>query len=139
MNTKSQMELMSPRERIEFLRTQATNIRQGNYFRQFTDDELDSKKDELVEQCINIDVKEVEFTDIKKTYGDEIKSLKKLRASLTDSIKIKGENTSGEIFEFAEHEDGLMVSFDEQGNVIGSRKLRPEEKQSNLFINSKTA
>ena len=51
--------MLAPTERAEMLRTNATNIKEGNYFRKYTPDELESKKDELVENCISIDLSDL--------------------------------------------------------------------------------
>lgn len=136
---ENQLALLSPTEKAEFLRTNATNIKEGNYFRKYSPNELESKKDELVENCISIDHKEEEFADIKKAYSDEIKDMKKQRTSLTSAIKTKGQFEDGEIFEFADHDSGYMISFDIEGNEINKRRLRPDEKQANIFQLNKTA
>jgi hypothetical protein len=139
MNITHQIDTLSRHEKAEFLRTNATNIKEGFYFKKFTEDELNEKKDTLVDTCINIDIKEEQFSDVKKTWSEEIKAIKKERSTLTSVIKQKGEDAEGEIFEFADHESGYMVSFDIDGNEINRRRLRPEEKQPNLFIHSQKA
>jgi len=139
MNITSQLDTLSRHEKAEFLRTNATNIREGNYFRRFTEEDLNQRKDTLVDTCIQIDIKEDQFADLKKTWGDEIKAIKKERSNLTTVIKQQGEDAEGEIFEFADHESGYMISFDIDGNEINRRRLRPEEKQQTLFVTSKTA
>ena len=133
-------ETFSHNEKLAWLRDNASNIKQGNYFRKFSQDELESKKDSLVDTCIDIDHKEEEFSEVKKSYGDELKAMKKNRANLTNSIKLKGEDTNGELFEFADHELNMMITLDDSGQEVSRRRLRPDEKQGKLFIQqSKTA
>lgn len=124
----------SENEKNAWLHDNATNIKQGNYFRKFSQDELESKKDSLVDTCIDIDHKEEEFSEIKKTYSDELKGMKKNRAELTTSIKLKGEDTNGVLFEFADHELNMMITLDDSGEEVTRRRLRPDEKQGKLFI-----
>ncbi len=133
-------ETFSQNEKLAWLRNNASNIKQGNYFRKFSQDELESKKDSLVDTCIDIDHKEEEFSEVKKSYSDELKAMKKNRANLTNSIKLKGEDTNGELFEFADHELNMMITLDDSGQEVTRRRLRPDEKQGKLFIQqSKTA
>lgn len=139
MNIQLQIETLTRHEKAEFLRNNANNIKEGFYFRKFSEEELNEKKDTLVDTCINIDIKEEQFSDIKKTWSEEIKSIKKDRSTLTSVIKQKGEDAEGEIFEFQDHESGYMISLDIEGNEVNRRRLRPEEKQPNLFLKSKQA
>jgi hypothetical protein len=139
MNLQQQIDTLSRQEKAEFLRTNATNIKEGFYFRNFSDDEIDDKKNALVDTCINIDIKEEQFSDVKKSWADEIKAIKKERSTLTTVIKQKGEDANGELFEFAEHEEGFMITFDIDGNEVDRRRLRPNEKQQQLFLNTKQA
>jgi len=69
----------SENEKIAWLHDNATNVKQGNYFRKYSQDELESKKDSLVDTCIDIDHKLENFginTEKKYTVKDLIKLLK---------------------------------------------------------------
>lgn len=139
MNIQLQIETLTRHEKAEFLRNNANNIKEGFYFRKFSEEELNEKKDTLVDTCIQIDIKEKEKSETVKLLSDSINAQKKVRTNLTTSIKQQGEDAEGEIFEFSDHESGYMVSFDIDGNEISRRRLRPEEKQANLFLKSKQA
>jgi len=139
MNITQQMEMLTPKEKANFLRDNATEVKRGFYFRKFSEDEVNERKDILVDTCIQIAAKESEFSDVKKKYADDLKVQKSARSELTRIIKQKGEDAEGEIYDFADTESGFMISFDIEGNEISRRRLRPEEKQANLFLTSKQA
>ena len=134
------MASLSPTEKAEFLKSNATNIKEGIYFKRYTQQEIEEKKDQLVDACIEVDHKEIEFADVKATYNESIKHSKALRTALTTCIQQRGESANGHIYEFADQDSGYMVSFDIQGMEIDRRKLRPEERQINIFqLNTKQA
>lgn len=77
MNIQLQIETLTRHEKAEFLRNNANNIKEGFYFRKFSEEELNEKKDTLVDTCIQIDIKEKEKSETVKLLSDSINAQKK--------------------------------------------------------------
>jgi hypothetical protein len=127
-----QLKNLTQIERVHFLRNNATAVREGHYFHKYSQEELEVKKTLLVEQCIDLDAKEAELSEIKKRMGKVISTQKEERTTTINQIKMEGENAQGELYDFADYESGYMITYSITGDEVSKRKLRPEEKQPAL-------
>lgn len=127
-----ELKKLSQIERAHYLRHNATVVREGHYFHRFSQEELEAKKTLLVEQCIDLDAKEAELSEVKKRMGKIISSQKEERTATINQIKMEGENAQGELYDFADYESGYMITYSIIGEEVNKRKLRPEEKQPAL-------
>lgn len=66
----------------------------------------------------------------------EMKPLEIIYSNLLEEITLKKERRTGRLFDIIDTESSMMLTYDENGDLIASRRLRPEEKkgQSKLFI-----
>jgi hypothetical protein len=127
-------DIADPKERIGLLRDNCDSVEETRYTRTLSQDELDVKRESLADNCIEKNRLEEELKRIKSTYKDQIDPITEDNKILCQQIKTRQAEFVGHVFYFADHESGMMNSYDENGELIASRRLKPEEKQAKLFI-----
>lgn len=120
-------------ERVQFLEDNSDKMESTMYFRPLSQDDLDAKRELLADNAIKLD----ELNDEKKAANDEFKGkmnpiIHKNKALLKE-IKSRQEEVNGTIFHVANHDSGFMETYDCEGDIIATRKLRPGERQSSIF------
>jgi len=133
MNLQEQLNGMNPKERRSFLADNSYKVENGNYLKKLTEDELALKKDEFSSEAIKLADKEDSFSNLKKEWSSDIKELKSEQKKKLTTIRQKGEWKTGDTFLCDDQSEGQMYVFDEEGDLIEKRKLRPDEKQLSLM------
>lgn len=125
------------KDRLMILQESAAKIEQTTYQKTLSADELAARREDLADDCIKLNQFEDELKEVKddfKAKMDPLKSANKIR--LTE-IKTKQTTVDGTLFHLANYEDGMMETYDHEGMMISSRRLRPEEKQGTIFSMAK--
>lgn len=126
-------------QRLQMLRDNADSIEQTTYERSLTQDELDSKLESLANNLIDIQKEDEILDKAKEEHKSKVKPIKLQNGQLLREIKTRKAEFDGTLFHFADHDTGFMHTYDETGEMIGSRRLRPEERQARLFVAGKAA
>ena len=129
---------LTPKERTMLMQENATKIEDSVYQRYLSHDELAARREDLADNCIKLNQKEDEFKIVKDSFKLETDPLKLSNKTLLTEIKTKQATVEGLLYHMANHEDGMMETYDADGMMIGSRRLRPEEKQGTIFSIAKT-
>ena len=127
---------MPIQEREKFLEIHATDIKEGQYFRRFDDEDIDQIQEEFMMKSIELKRKQEEFDEIKARYKAQLKVLEDQKSMMMSQIMQSGEWLDGKIFGFDDQVKGTMTYLNKQGDFIESRRLLPNERQ--LTIMSKT-
>lgn len=125
---------VSLQERIRLLRENCDSQEMTTYLRDLTQEELDNKRETLVDNLIKASNLEDELDEIKDGFKTKMKPLKDANKILQQEVKTRKEQVSGNLYHMANHEDGMMETYDENGDLVSTRRLRPEEKQARLFV-----
>lgn len=123
-------------EREKFLEIHATDIKEGQYFRRFDDEDISQIQEEFMMKSIEFKRKQEEFDEIKAIFKAQLKILEDERKVMMSQIMQSGEWLDGKIFGFDDQIKGTMIYLNKQGDFIESRRLLPNERQ--LTIMSKT-
>lgn len=123
-----------PEERINILRNNADKIEQTDYEKELTEEELIAKREEFVDNSIDVSKLEDELAEKKKEYKNKIEPIKLVNRSLQKEIKTKKRWVKGQLFYMADHVNGMMETWDETGELVSSRRLRPDEKQVRMQV-----
>jgi hypothetical protein len=126
-------------ERINILRNNADKVEQTTYEKELTEDELIAKREQFVDNSIAVSKLEDELNEKKKEFKNKIDPLKLINRSLQYEVKTKKQQVKGTLYHMADHINGMMETWDETGELVGSRRLRPDEKQARLYIPGKAA
>jgi len=120
--------------RRQILRDHSDSSETTKYQKPLSPDELDSKRETLTNNAIELSQHEDELNEIKKEFKAKMDPLRQQNKQLLDQIKTRQETVEGTLYNCANHITGFMETYDENGELISTRKLRPEEKQGKLFI-----
>lgn len=119
-------------ERITALRENAVMSYEKNVIRDFSEEELSDIKTTLSEQAIELNDVEIEKKELTSGLTSKIKVIKgNIKTTLRD-LKNKYYENEETVYDIDDQEVGLMHTFDNQGNLLSTRKLTPKEKQLNI-------
>lgn len=124
----------TPEDRLNILRNNADKIESTTYEKELTDEELDAKREEFVDNSIAVSKLEDELAEKKKEFKNKIEPLKLVNRSLQHEVKTKKKEVKGQLFHMANHTDSMMETYDETGELVSSRRLRPDEKQVRMQV-----
>jgi hypothetical protein len=130
----------TPSERLQALKNHADKIEENaSYERDLTDDELDAKRELFVDNSIAVSKLEDELNAYKKAYKGKIEPIKIVNKGLQFEIKTKRAMEKGTLYHLANQDSSYMETYNENGELIGKRRLRPDEKQTRLYIPPRAA
>jgi len=121
------------KERLMVLQENASKVEQTTYQKSLTAEELAAKREDLADNCIKLNQKEEELNNIKSGFKAEMDPIKLSNKTLLTEIKTKQATIDGTLYHMANHEEGMMETYDNEGLLISTRRLRPEEKQGTIF------
>lgn len=130
---------VTPKERLMVMQESAAKVEQTSYQKTLTADELAARREDLADDCIKLNQFEDELKEVKDGFKDKMDPLKAANKLRLTEIKTKQSTIDGTLYHVPNHEDGMMETYDHEGMLISSRRLRPEEKQGGLFSLGKTA
>ena len=125
---------VDPSKRLQLLIDNCDDHEKTSYLKDLTDEELDIKRETLTSNCITVFKLEEELKVIKDGFKDHINPLKDETRELRKQVETRKEQVNGTLFHFADHEASIMETYDQNGEFVSSRRLRPEEKQARLFV-----
>lgn len=127
------------KERLMVLQENAHKIEQKTYQKILTADELAARREDLSDNCIKLNQLEDELKVVKDDFKVKMDPLKTVHKTLLSEIKTKQTSVDGTLFHMANHDEGMMETYDNEGYLVETRRLRPEEKQGTIFSLGKTA
>jgi len=136
---KQFMPELTAKERLMIMQENAAKVEQTTYQKALTTDELADRREDLADNCIKLNKLEDELKEVKDDFKLQMDPLKVTNKTLLTEIKTKQTTIDGTLYHLANHEDSMMETYDNDGFLIGSRRLRPEEKQANMFSIAKSA
>lgn len=129
MNPIHALKTLSDEERKSILENDSYSVEEGQYVKPMTNDELRQVKDELTEASVKKAFLDDEFDQIKESFKSKISPLKEQISVSIVALKSNSRTLTGKIFNMADQTERMMYQVDSEGNVLGSRMLRPEERQ----------
>ena len=131
---KKFMPELSEKERVTILQQNADSIEETTYQKQLTEDEKLERKDVLLKNSIQLFDLEEEKKEAVKVFKDRIDPLKKENNQLLTELRTGQAKVDGTLYHMANHEDGMMEIYDSNGEIVESRRLRPNERQGKLYV-----
>jgi hypothetical protein len=124
---------LSTKERLMILQENAQKIEQTTYQKNLTDEELAARREDLAENHIKLGQYDDEAQEFKHEFKKKVEPLRNSNRIILQEIKTKQTSVDGTLFHMANHEDGMMETYDQEGVMISSRRLRPDERQGAIF------
>lgn len=132
MLKKFMPELM-PHDRLIILQQNADKVEITTYQKPLTEEAKSDKREILTDNSIQLFDLEEEKKEAVKVFKEKIDPLKKSNNKLLLEIRTGQESVAGTLFHMANHEDGMMEVYDNDGLMVESRRLKHNEKQGNLL------
>ena len=74
-----------------------------------------------------------EKKEVMQEFKLQMDPLAKQNKKLLTEVKTRQAEVTGALYLMANHDEGMMETYDALGELISARRLRPEEKQQNIF------
>ena len=130
---------VTAKERLMILQENAVKVEQTTYQKMLDADELAARHEDLAENCIKLSSIDDDKKEVMADFKLKTDPLNLANKTLLTEIKTKQATVEGTLFHLANHEEGFMETYDNEGSLIATRRLRPEEKQGTIFSLGKTA
>lgn len=127
------------KERLMVLQENAAKVEQTTYQKAISQEELAIRHEDLATNCIKLSSIDDEKKEVMAEFKLRTDPLNTANKTLLTEIKTKQSTVDGTLYHMANHEEGWMETYDHEGMLIATRRLRPEEKQVNIFQIGKTA
>lgn len=125
--------------RRQILRDHADSLEDTKYQKPLSTDVLDVKRELLTDNAILLSQYDDELTQIRKDFKVKMEPLRRENKELLAQIKTRQETVEGRLYHLANHTTGFMETYDDDGVLVSTRRLRPDEKQAQIFSIPKQA
>ena len=123
-----------PEERAQILRDSADFTEEGmKYTRSLTEEELTIEREQLAEVSIKRSEIEDEKKEIVKQYKMKLDPLNDQVSEHLKRIKTRQEEITGALHAFKDHDAGMVYFYDDNGEMVFSRRLRANESQKTVM------
>ena len=134
---KQLFEDADPIQRKQLLLDNADEVVEMSYHKAFDEDQMATRKEELVQSSIKIAELEKQIADYRAHVNEELKPLKKQRDQLISDLKSKGEDVFEKCYKMVNTDDKVAEFYNADGYCIMTRPATRDELSPNLFRMSK--
>lgn len=134
MGALRKFENLTKDEILDNLEGEAIEIIEDTYLKPFTDEELGATKSLFADISREISFKKDEIKRLTDPLKESIKPLEQDAKEYLKQIKSGGVETRGRVFLIADYENRIVIKYDEEGRIVGTRPFSHKERQ--LTINS---
>lgn len=127
----------SPEERVRMLNDNAEKKEEMTHPVELTGDELNDVKDYFISTTVEMKKLEDRKKEFQEWFKNEMKPLKDRYAELQEQLRYKVIEVTEDVLYIADHDEGMMGMYNEEGDLISQRPLKKEERQIRL-TNTKT-
>lgn len=132
---------LEPEERFKTMAANCYSSEEGEIRKYFSPEELEAMRVEFTTDSMILGDVEEEKKDTVAEINTRIKELKTKTKSTLKKVRKTFEIEKDTLFMFDDQDNNVMNIYDSSGNLVNSRKLFPQEKQTKIYsLNpSKTA
>lgn len=123
-----------PEDRFRLLTENCEAREKTTYMKDLTQEELDIKREQHIDNCIVLRDLEEDLKKIKDGFKAQMDPIREKNKTLLSEVKSRKEEKEGWLFTFFDRENSIANVFDENGEFVSSRRMLPAEKQAKLFI-----
>lgn len=132
-------EVTDPKQLLQLLRDNCDGAEEKTYYRDLTPEELDQQREKLTENFVQLNQLEEDLNKIKEEFKGKMKPFREDLKVLVQNVRTRTTKVKGQLFHFANYEENIMETFDEEGIFVSSRRLEKEERQQKIFTIPKAA
>lgn len=123
----------SPEEIRRILLDNAEGSERKTFTKKLSQQELTELREQYAENNVEIGRHNDILNEAKKVHKEATAPLKEDAVEMLKAIKTKHREIVGEVFKLANHESGFMEYVDTNGDIVETRRLTEQEKQSSIF------
>lgn len=123
---------LSPKERADNLESLAHRISEEPYLRPLTDEELDARKNNLVDNAVELNLIAEEKKAVTAELNGRATRLSKLNKGLLDDITHKAVKAMGTVYEILTEDNCWVDKYNEDGLWLGRRRASSEDAQRHI-------
>lgn len=120
---------LSNEERQSVLLAESVSAQEQVYMKTLTPEELHVTREEMANASILLNEYESEFKEMKEEYKNKVSPIRTKRDDALAAIRLKAIPITGKVWLLADHENKMMHSITDEGAVLASRPMLPEERQ----------
>lgn len=125
---------LEPKQRVQALEDNCHKVEQMGYLKRFSNEELSEIKTSLSELLIKLDDLESEKTELMKEFTEKLKPVKTELKEMLSCVKKRSMWVDdATCFKFLDEDDRRAYFYNEHGDLVDERPLRPEEYQRSIF------
>ena len=129
---KQLFENVSISQRAEMLEANAEKVEEMTYPKPLTPEEMEAHRMAFSQMAIEISAKQDRMKEITDQHKAELKPMTDEYKETLSIIKTKQKMVKETVYHLADHEEGLMCTYNNRGELIMSRRLTPEENQLSI-------
>ena len=114
------------------LEANAEKFGEMTYAKPLLPEEMEAERINFSQKSIEIAIKQDKFKEISDQHKAEIKPMIEESRTILSMIKTKQKMVTEVVYHLADHNDGLMCTYNSRGELISSRRLTPEENQLSI-------
>lgn len=137
MNEKKFLPDYTRSERVRLLEDNCVHSEEMQYYKQLSEEEIAKRKDEEIQHSLKIRKLEQKKKEVNAQYKDQIKELRQNQYRLLDEVSTGLVETKEKVWLVDEQEQGLMVTYNADGDVVNKRPLMANERQLRISHNQK--
>lgn len=122
---------VSTEERLRILRDNHES-EETTYYKQLTQEEMDIRREQLADNSIKYFELSEELKEIKGGFKRKMEPLTESNKQIMQELKTGQAEVEGELFKVPNYDDNMMEVYNQDGELISSRRLLPNEKQQRL-------
>ena len=126
----------TPQERLRALQSSEGKVEKTTYYKPLTEDELNEKREVIADNCIKLSDLSEEKKEAMKGFKDTMEPLQLENAKILSEIRTKMVEKEGTVYHIADFDNKMMETYDENGILVSSRRLKPNEMQKTIFDGS---
>lgn len=123
---------LTPQERADNLESLAHTIEEESYMRPLTEDELTIRKDNLVNNSVELNLLAEEKKAITAELNGKSTRLSKLNKGLLDDITHQAVKQHGKVYSILSEDSRWVDKYNESGTWLSRRRAGPEDSQRHI-------
>lgn len=124
-----------PEERAEMLEANCEKAEEMTYAKPLTQEEMEAERMNYSQRAIEISVLQDKLKEVSGVIKAELKPMIEENRTLLNTIKTRQRSVKERVYHLADHDAGLMCTYNSMGELISSRRLTPEENQLSIHSN----
>lgn len=126
-------------ERVRMLEANAAKAEDMTFSRQVDDEELTQLRERFAALNVQLAQIEKEKKEMLAEFKERMKPLKGDAAHILNTLSAETEEVKERVYLFPDHETSKMLIYDRYGVLVKSRRLRPDEKQTDIISSIRKA